>query len=523
MDKRYTMLRLLLVPFMVLGFMLPSVSVGASSVSEYKTEFDNIDANQIAISPDGQLIYALDTNSSTIYVLNESGIQVSQFGQEGSGDGEFSYPRGLALSPDGTKLYVADTDNLRVEILTVDGNTLSYFGEFSVDCATGGGGDHSPVGVAVSPDNTKVYTRGAYCTQINNTDTSFVSVLAGDYYWETPIVISPDGSKIYVSALEYNWVDGAPGNSAVKVLNPSGVETGGMISFDPNRGLATAYSYGLMGMALSPDGQYLYMSENSVNRIQVFNANDGSYSSTIGNPTIQQDEDDQYYYYESCDNGITDQPGRFCQLEGLAFSPDGERLYVADTGNSRIQVFEFANQHNTATLPNAVNGNTVSIQTPEGTTITCSSSSKESDNTSQDPGYTYPLGLVHFCFDTSNADNEVSLTFVTDLKPDEVTPRKYSSTTKTYSTLPDSSHYSITETTLEGKHALKLTYTLTDNGPLDQDPAEGSITDPVGLAVSNGLAKTGQNTQVYLALALTLLLISTTLVLVHGKNKYTHN
>lgn len=113
------------------------------------------------------------------------------------------------------------------------------------------------------------------------------------------------------------------------------------------------------------------------------------------------------------------------------------------------------------------------------------------------------------------SSNQVSLLFVTDLKPNEVSARKYNPTTQTYANVPGAT---ITETTYNAQHALLLTYTITDNGPLDTDPAVGSITDPVGLAIPvatsvASLTNTGANTLVIsiLAIFITALSIATRL------------
>lgn len=148
----------------------------------------------------------------------------------------------------------------------------------------------------------------------------------------------------------------------------------------------------------------------------------------------------------------------------------------------------------TVTLDNAENGKTITITTPEGTTITCSSAVKESGLDAQDGSYTYPLGLLDFCFSGAEADNEVSLLFVTNLEPDEVLVRKYNPASDEYSTVDEAT---VAETTYEGKHALLVTYNIVDNGPLDLDLDNGEIADPVGLAVADNandaLADTGDN------------------------------
>ena len=132
-------------------------------------------------------------------------------------------------------------------------------------------------------------------------------------------------------------------------------------------------------------------------------------------------------------------------------------------------------------LTNAVDAAAVAITMPSGTDITCASSQTEASQTQQDGNYSYPLGLIKLCFTTPAVNNQVTLTFVTNLKPAQVVARHYNATTGTYSSLDGAS---ITQTTLGGKAALQLTYTIADNGALDEDSAVGAIADPVGLALS---------------------------------------
>jgi phenylpropionate dioxygenase-like ring-hydroxylating dioxygenase large terminal subunit len=106
---------------------------------------------------------------------------------------------------------------------------------------------------------------------------------------------------------------------------------------------------------------------------------------------------------------------------------------------------------------------------------------KESGLSAQDGVYSYPLGLVDFCFSGADTSNEITLVFVTPLKPNEVAVRKFNPNTKIYSNLTEAA---VTETTHSGQHALQVVYTITDNGPLDTDSDVGEIADPVGLAVA---------------------------------------
>lgn len=141
----------------------------------------------------------------------------------------------------------------------------------------------------------------------------------------------------------------------------------------------------------------------------------------------------------------------------------------------------------TTPLTTATTDKPITLTTPAGTTVTASST-QLMNKTQPDSAYTYPLGLVDFSFTTDKKDNVVTLVFVTNLKPNQVVARKYNPTSHTYTTIEGAS---ISETTLKGKHALKLSYTIVDNGPLDLDPAVGAISDPVGLAQVPGTPNTG--------------------------------
>lgn len=132
------------------------------------------------------------------------------------------------------------------------------------------------------------------------------------------------------------------------------------------------------------------------------------------------------------------------------------------------------------TIANAVSGKPITFTAPKESSAIAISTQKETDLSILDPFYEYPNGLVDFSFDTTQTDNEVSLVFVTDKLPSQVVVRKHNPNNKAFFTIPNAN---ISETTYNNQHALKVTYTITDNGDLDLNPAIGKINDPVGLAV----------------------------------------
>lgn len=136
--------------------------------------------------------------------------------------------------------------------------------------------------------------------------------------------------------------------------------------------------------------------------------------------------------------------------------------------------------------------------------------------TVMDNGYSYPHGLVDFKLNCSRGDT-VNVTMYTH-DPGSQTdflPRKYNNNTKTFGDVPGAT---LSTEVIGGNSALKLQYSITDGGELDDDGlANGIIVDPIGLATTAGagspqgtngsdggaLANTGQNTLVMSILAVT--------------------
>lgn len=152
-----------------------------------------------------------------------------------------------------------------------------------------------------------------------------------------------------------------------------------------------------------------------------------------------------------------------------------------DSRSDKATVMRFESNTVGVPLPSGIS-NQIVVQTPVGSAMTCSEYIRPSDIEVKDRGYSYPLGIVNYCFQAVGNTNLVSITFQTDMNPNEFVARKYNPNTGKYADIPGAQ---ITRTTLNGKNALKLTYIVVDNGPLDTDPQVGSIEDPVGLATAD--------------------------------------
>lgn len=133
-------------------------------------------------------------------------------------------------------------------------------------------------------------------------------------------------------------------------------------------------------------------------------------------------------------------------------------------------------------LSSAENGTKIKVEQTGCLAIGNASTSKESNASVQDPAYSYPLGFVGFRLSGCpvGATATVKVTYTGKYDPTSVIARKFNSSNNGYSTI---NNRSITATTLDGKDATEIAYTITDGGSLDQDGvANGAIVDPVGLA-----------------------------------------
>jgi DNA-binding beta-propeller fold protein YncE len=80
-----------------------------------------------ALGPDGNL-YVADRYNHRVQVFDQEGNFIRQFGNYGSGNGEFNESTGLHVAPDG-KVYVSDWGNARVQVFTAQGKFIRSMGQ----------------------------------------------------------------------------------------------------------------------------------------------------------------------------------------------------------------------------------------------------------------------------------------------------------------------------------------------------------------------------------------------------------
>ena len=202
------------------------------------------------------------SNTSSIYVFDQSGQLMNTIGRDGNGDGQFSKPYGISIK--GDVLYAADYGNHRVQKLTSRGEFLHKFGQKG----SGQGQFNGPTTVIVDSNNRVIVAdSGSNRIQIFNDVGGWLLTIdgkcSGDHCFQYPygLAIDPQGS-IHVAAF---------GSNTIKVFTKEGVyvRTYG----DPK---------GPIGIAIDGEG-YSIVSETGINNcLSIFDPQ-GNTIHTVGN------------------------------------------------------------------------------------------------------------------------------------------------------------------------------------------------------------------------------------------------
>lgn len=187
-----------------------------------------------------QSLYAL--NTTTMEPLNDPNTPDGKIALP------FPVPHALTLSRDGNFAYTASlSDN---ELMVI--NTATK--EFETGIPLGSG--ENPLQITVSPDNTTLYISAQGKGQMLIVDVTdplspalIDSVAVGTQPWHP--VYTPDGSRVYVGNL---------GSSNFSVINTASRTAQTFGAGDGSDGLSQPH-----GIAVTPDGQYVFISNRNVN------------------------------------------------------------------------------------------------------------------------------------------------------------------------------------------------------------------------------------------------------------------
>ena len=259
----------------------------------------------VAISDDNHVIVT-EYYGNCVTILDRKGKKVKSLGGEGgSGNVEFSAPRGVAITSD---KFILVSDDHRIQKISMDGYLIASVGE----CGSGPLQFNNPFGIAISPITGQVYIAewGNHRIQVLNPDLTFSHLFGsegsdnGEFQYPLDIAIDSQG-LVYVSD---------SGNYCIQKFSPDGKFVGqfGTKGSGPgqlNRPLGITIDTAATGL--------VYVSEHGNHRISVFTS-DGVFVRRFGREGSDID-----------------------QLNGpssLAFDKDGI-LYVCDWSNGRLVLY----------------------------------------------------------------------------------------------------------------------------------------------------------------------------------------
>lgn len=265
----------------------------------------------VAVAPDGAL-YVVDSASSTVTAFRPDGTVAYQWGQQGTGDGEFMQPWGIAVAPNGD-VYVGDTWSHRIQRFDQSGKFLGKWGGF-------------------------VDAKGQ------------LGVQPGSFWGPRDLAITPNGNLLVADT----------GNKRVQVFDLEGK----YITMFGGDGTDAGKMKEPVGLAVDSAGN-IYVADTWNHRIQKF---DSQYrpvaqfqvsgwdsQSVVNKPYLAVDASNRIYYtvpegnrlvvlnasgqQEGTSGALGADPASFNQPIGIAVSRLGE-VFVADTGNSRIVKYQ---------------------------------------------------------------------------------------------------------------------------------------------------------------------------------------
>ena len=250
-------------------------------------------------------VYVADYANHRIQVFDTKGNYITKWGTYGGGNGQIHKASALTVLPSG-KIYLSDQFNYRIQVFTTNGTFVTTWG-------TKGAGDgqflHPHVPAVDSEGHVYVSDRDLANIQKFTSDGKFLMKWSeegsDDGQLSKPESVVAD-SKDNVYVADY-------GNHRIQKFT----KDGNFILKWGFKGVGDGEFNGPAGLSIDRNDN-IYVTDKNNNRIQVFTAN-GTFLTKFG----------------SQGNAT----GQFILPEGIGVDMKTGLVYVADTGNYRIQVF----------------------------------------------------------------------------------------------------------------------------------------------------------------------------------------
>jgi YVTN family beta-propeller protein len=261
-----------------------------STVGQRAALMEDIGApNRLALSPNGQTLYATDAVSNFVYVVD---LQAQQLDTVDLGKSVGN----VAIAPNGGRLYVANPLDGSVTVLA----TASR----SVVATINVGG--TPEGMAVSADGQTLFVANYSLNTVAvvNTTTNAVTRTIPAAGSPTAVAVAPGGKL---------WVAAEASNAAVEF----DVATGALLR-------QVAVGRGPADLAVAPDGTRVYVANNFDNTVSIIDTTTAAVLATVG-----------------VGSGPTE----------IVVSPDGRLVYVVNGFADSVTVIDAASRTVATTVP----------------------------------------------------------------------------------------------------------------------------------------------------------------------------
>ncbi len=288
-------------------------------------------ANSIAISPDGNYLYAIGEwlrSVLTVLARDADSGALSVVETFPYGVGGLGVAAAVTVSPDGRHLYLASEEEPAVAALTRDAGSgrVSFVAAYWRDVAGDADGLADAEAVAASPDGRHLYAvsrLGAVAALARSPETGGLDFVAA--YDESDgfegldravaVAVSPDGRNVYVASHQPDH--------ALAVLARD--ETSGELDFLEAHVDGAGGVEGMQfanSLRVSPDGRHVYVSSHGDNAIVAFSREAASGELTYGATFVDGA------------GGIDGIAG----IRSLALSPGGEHVYTVGYGDEALAV-----------------------------------------------------------------------------------------------------------------------------------------------------------------------------------------
>ncbi|MFT4038868.1 MAG: hypothetical protein QM692_11860 [Thermomicrobiales bacterium] len=254
------------------------------------------------------------------------------FGLGGFGSDQLNKPRGIALSADTLTAAIADTMNVRVSIWTRPSASSTAWAPFTTigSPGSGPGGLAFPTGVAISPDAHTIWIADATNNRIavwSDTSgiwmplTTFGGLASGSasnrFNLPFDVAITADGLSAAIADFGNNRVSiwTRPANDPVTWTNQ---QVFGGAGSQPDK----VQSPG--GVAISADGRTVLVADTNNHRISVWTRPSSSTA---------------FAAQTTFGSGSGSAPAQFASPSRVALASDMLTAYVADTGNDRVAIW----------------------------------------------------------------------------------------------------------------------------------------------------------------------------------------